>query len=339
MHTIGGRVKKAVWCRRTYSVHRTRECGNWRHVTGKRGSQPVTDKIHNVVAWQRGGEGNKKVREHHQSFTLFTQSMRRQHAFRQIFAGKGADAFHQSFVFCRCDGGFVFFFSLHPSGRSRCGVPTTLGPPNAGPSVEPSGRGRFPTSRSNGAETSRATTRHSTSQEKKTSLHKKRTDKERQVTCFLQDLSPDELRMLEEVSQPAGTEDDSTETAASDKERDEEEQTELTALREQSVQTNELLNLYMSFIMGEMKKMEDAYYQLGAAIAFKTEKTKFPYVSKEFNVRTTGDGIQVQCMVDLENAFPEQVFIRFTMQTQFSDQIPESSLGKPDAGKTMLGME
>ena len=46
----------------------------------------------------------------------------------------------------------------------------------------------------------------------RTSLHKKRTDKERQVTRFLQDLSPDEWRLLEKALQAAGTEDDPTKT-------------------------------------------------------------------------------------------------------------------------------
>ena len=54
----------------------------------------------------------------------------------------------------------------------------------------------------------------------------------------------------------------------------------------------------------KMKKMEDTYYQPGAAIAFETKKTMFPYVPKEFNVRTAGDSIQVPRMVNLENAFP-----------------------------------
>ena len=51
----------------------------------------------------------------------------------------------------------------------------------------------------------------------------------------------------------------------------------------------------------EMEKMEDAYYQPGAAIAFEMEKTLFPYVSKEFNVRTVDNGLQVPRMLDLEN--------------------------------------
>ena len=40
-----------------------------------------------------------------------------------------------------------------------------------------------------------------------------------------------------------------------------------------------------------------------------------------------------------QNAFPEKFFIGFTTQTEFSDQIPKSSLGKRDAGKTLLGMQ
>ena len=59
----------------------------------------------------------------------------------------------------------------------------------------------------------------------------------------------------------------------------------------------------------EMKKKEDASYQPGEAIAFETEKTMFSYILKEFNVHTTGEGPQVPCVVDLENAFPEQFFI------------------------------
>ena len=89
----------------------------------------------------------------------------------------------------------------------------------------------------------------------------------------------------------------------------------------------------------EMKKMEGAYYQPGAAIAFETEKTMFLYLSKEFTVRSTGDGVQVPCRIDLENAFPEQFFIGFTTRMEFSDQVPEATLSKWDSGKTMLGME
>ena len=43
-------------------------------------------------------------------------------------------------------------------------------------------------------------------------------------------------------------------------------------------------------IKDEMTKLENAYYKPGTAIPFETEKTMFPYVSKEFNVRTTGEG-------------------------------------------------
>ena len=67
---------------------------------------------------------------------------------------------------------------------------------------------------------------------------------------------------MEEASQAPGTKDNPTEISAVDEEQDEEEEEtleetwrryadELTALREQSIQTNEFLNLYMSFVMGE----------------------------------------------------------------------------------------
>ena len=96
---------------------------------------------------------------------------------------------------------------------------------------------------------------------------------------------------------------------------------------------------YDKLIKDEMKTMEDAYYKPGAAIAFETEKNMFPYVSKEFNVRTTGDGLRLPPMFHLENAFPEQFLIGFTTRTEFSDKIPQSTLGKPHAGKNMLNMK
>ena len=81
----------------------------------------------------------------------------------------------------------------------------------------------------------------------------------------------------------------------------------------------------------EMKQM--------VAIAFETEKNMFPYVSKEFTVRTTGEGLRLPPMPDLEKAFPEQFLIGFTTRTAFLEKIPQSTLGKLDAGKNMLYME
>ena len=63
----------------------------------------------------------------------------------------------------------------------------------------------------------------------------------------------------------------------------------------------------------------------------------FPYVSKEFNVRTAGDGIQVPCMDDLENAFPKQFFIGFTTRTEFSDQIYRIVAGQNGRGQDHAG--
>ena len=65
----------------------------------------------------------------------------------------------------------------------------------------------------------------------------------------------------------------------------------------------------------------------------------FPYVSKEFNVRMTGEGLRLPPLPDLENAFSEQFLIGFTTRTEFSDTIPQSTLGKLDARKNMLSME
>ena len=59
----------------------------------------------------------------------------------------------------------------------------------------------------------------------KSSLQKKQTDKEHQVTRFLQDLSPDECRLFEEASQATRTENDPTETSPVDEEDEEEQET------------------------------------------------------------------------------------------------------------------
>ena len=56
------------------------ECAKWRDDTCKHGTEPVADELRN--------QGDNNVQREDQSFTLFTQSTRRQHAFCQTFTGK-----------------------------------------------------------------------------------------------------------------------------------------------------------------------------------------------------------------------------------------------------------